>query len=45
MKNNYTTPQFEIIEIELEEAVLGISGLTPGNSYGEWLYGNDDDDK
>lgn len=42
MKNNYKTPQIEIIEIELEEAVLIISDLTSGNSYGEWLDGDDD---
>ncbi len=34
METNYVTPSIEIIEIELEDAVLGVSDFIYGDSLG-----------
>lgn len=34
MKTNYETPQIEVIEIEIEDAILSVSGYSEGNYVG-----------
>ncbi len=35
MKRNYEAPLVEVVEIEIEEAVLSISDLRDGNGFGD----------
>ncbi len=38
MNKNYEAPLVEVIEIEIEEAVLSISDLSKGNGFGDSFY-------
>ncbi len=38
MINNYNAPSIEIIEIELEDAVLGVSDFSKGFIFGDDFY-------